>query len=218
MTGIPLPESARELLESDAIAHVVTLDEDGAPQVTAAWVGLDGEEIVPATLPEQRKLRNLRRDPRIALSVPSTATNEGGLLEYLVVYGTARVTEGGAPEVLQRLAHRTSAPTRCSRTCPILRRGSSPGSRPIGSVASDRGTRRAARERGPSRSRSTSVRRRERRRSEHLAGGIDGLDGEDVPMRVVSARRTRAPVGGLAEAVHLRRPAPGHRALFDARR
>jgi PPOX class probable F420-dependent enzyme len=105
MAGIPLPEAARDLLESDAVAHVVTIDEDGGPQVTLAWVGTDGDEIVLATMPDQRKLRNLRRDPRIALSVPSTATNEWGLLEYLVVYGTARVTEGGAAEVLQRLAH-----------------------------------------------------------------------------------------------------------------
>jgi PPOX class probable F420-dependent enzyme len=105
VAGIPLPQPARELLESDAVAHVVTIDDDGTPQVTAAWVGLDGDEIVLATLPEQRKLRNLRRDPRIALSVPSTTTNEWGLLEYLVVYGTARVTEGGAADVLQRLAH-----------------------------------------------------------------------------------------------------------------
>jgi PPOX class probable F420-dependent enzyme len=105
VAGIPLPEAARALLESDAVAHVVTLDKDGGPQVTAAWVGLDGDEIIFATLPDQRKLRNLRRDPRIALSIPSTTTNEWGLLEYLVVYGTARVTEGGAAEVLQRLAY-----------------------------------------------------------------------------------------------------------------
>jgi PPOX class probable F420-dependent enzyme len=105
VAGIPLPEAARQLLESDAVAHVVTIDADGGPQVTAAWVGIDGDEIVLATLPDQRKLRNLRRDPRIALSVPSSTTNEWGLLEYLVVYGTARVTEGGAAEILQSLAH-----------------------------------------------------------------------------------------------------------------
>ena len=105
MAGVPLPQAARALLESDAVAHVVTLDQDGGPQVTAAWVGLDGDEIIFATLPNQRKLSNLRRDPRIALSIPSTTTNEWGLLEYLVVYGTARVTEGGAAEILQRLAH-----------------------------------------------------------------------------------------------------------------
>ena len=105
MAEIPIPEAARELLESDAVAYVVTLNEDGSPQVTAAWVGIDEDEIVLATIPDQRKLRNLRRDARIALSVPTTRVNEWGLLEYLVVYGTARVTEGGAPEMLQRLAH-----------------------------------------------------------------------------------------------------------------
>jgi PPOX class probable F420-dependent enzyme len=105
VTGIPIPEAARRLLESDVVAQVVTLNEDGGPHVTAAWVGIDGDEIVLATLPDQRKLRNLRRDPRVALSIPSTNVNDWGLLEYLVVYGTARVTEGGAPELLQRLAH-----------------------------------------------------------------------------------------------------------------
>ena len=105
VVGIPIPVAARELLESDVVAHVVTIDEDGGPQVTAAWVGVDGDQIVLATIPEQRKLRNLRRDPRIALSIPSTSVNAWGLLEYLVVYGTARVVEGGAPEMLQRLAH-----------------------------------------------------------------------------------------------------------------
>src|SRR4051794_31077521 len=105
MAEVVLPKAARHLLESDALAQVVTLDADGGPQVTAAWVGLEANEIVIATLPDQRKLENLRRDPRIALSVPATTRNDFGLLEYLVVYGTARVTEGGAPELLQRLAH-----------------------------------------------------------------------------------------------------------------
>src|SRR5262245_58173544 len=105
MTGMSLPPAARDLLDGDAVAHVVTLNEDGSPQVTAAWVGVEGDEIVLATLPDQRKLRNLRRDPRVAVSVPSTDVNTWGLLEYLVVYGTARITEGGAPELLQELAH-----------------------------------------------------------------------------------------------------------------
>jgi PPOX class probable F420-dependent enzyme len=105
MAGVPLPEAARALLESDAVAHVATIDDDGCPHVTLAWVGVEGDEIVLATLPDQRKLRNLRRDPRVVLSVESTTTNDWGLLEYLVVYGTARVTEGGAAETLQHLAH-----------------------------------------------------------------------------------------------------------------
>src|SRR5262245_4232993 len=103
MSGIALPGSARELLETEAVAHVVTLNEDGSPQVTAAWVGLDGDEIVLATLPDQRKLRNIRRDPRVALSVESANVNAWGLREYLVVYGTARVTEGAVGETLHDL-------------------------------------------------------------------------------------------------------------------
>lgn len=105
MTSLTLPPEARALLESDAPANVVTLDEDGGAQVTLAWVGLDGDELVLATMPEQRKLRNLRRDPRIVLSVPSPTRNAWGLQEYLVIYGRARVTEGGAAAVLQQLAH-----------------------------------------------------------------------------------------------------------------
>jgi PPOX class probable F420-dependent enzyme len=100
-----IPESARSVLESDALAHVVTLGSGGEPHVTLAWVGLDGDEIVFATLPDQRKLANIRSDPRVAISIETSTVNEYGLTEYLVVYGTARVTEGGGPELLQRLAH-----------------------------------------------------------------------------------------------------------------
>jgi PPOX class probable F420-dependent enzyme len=100
-----LNAAARALIESDALAHVVTLDPNGRPHVSLAWVGLDGDEVVFATLPDQRKLHNLRRDPRITISIEGTRTNEWGLREYLVLSGTAVVTEGGGPELLQRLAH-----------------------------------------------------------------------------------------------------------------
>jgi PPOX class probable F420-dependent enzyme len=99
-----LSRAVRELIESDAVATVVTLDPDGAPHVSSAWVGLEDDEIVIGTLEDQRKLRNLRRDPRVALALQSNVVNRWGLREYVVVNGTARVTEGGAPELLQRLA------------------------------------------------------------------------------------------------------------------
>ena len=51
-----LPDSARAVLESSALAHLVTLNPDGSPQVTVVWVGLDGDEIVAAHLPEHRKV------------------------------------------------------------------------------------------------------------------------------------------------------------------
>jgi len=106
-----LHPAARELLESGRLAHLVTIGPRGAPQVSCVWVGLDGDEIVSAHLAAgQAKLRNVRADPRVALSIESTERNETGLQRYLVVHGTARVEEGGAPALLQELAYRYIGP------------------------------------------------------------------------------------------------------------
>ena len=101
-----LNDAAREALAAGHLAHLVTLNADGSPQVAIVWVGIEDGEIVSAHLSSgQQKLHNLRRDPRAVLSMETGGRNEHGLDHYLVVHGTARVTEGGAPELLQRLAH-----------------------------------------------------------------------------------------------------------------
>jgi PPOX class probable F420-dependent enzyme len=100
-----IPDSARAVLEGPALAHLVTLEPDGRPQVSIVWIGVDGDELVAAHLPEHRKIRNMRRDPRVSLSVEAGTRNSIGLVEYIVIHGRARVTEGGAPELLQELAH-----------------------------------------------------------------------------------------------------------------
>lgn len=100
----PLPDGVTAFLATAPLAHVVTLDADGAPHVSVAWVGVEDDEIVIGTLFDQPKLRNLRRDPRIAMSFEAAGRNEIGLGHYLVLRGSARITEGGAPELLQRLA------------------------------------------------------------------------------------------------------------------
>jgi PPOX class probable F420-dependent enzyme len=100
-----LAASARELIESGALAHLVTVNADGSPQVSCIWVGLDGEEIVSAHLnPEQRKLQNVRRDPRVAMTLEGRGVNPIGMQDHLVIHGEARLQEGGAPELLHRLA------------------------------------------------------------------------------------------------------------------
>jgi PPOX class probable F420-dependent enzyme len=98
-------DAARTLLESNAIAQLITINVDGSPQVSGVWIGLDGDELVIASLPKRIKVSNVERDPRVALVVQSPSKSARGLDEYLVVHGTARVTEGGAPELLQQLAH-----------------------------------------------------------------------------------------------------------------
>lgn len=105
-----ITEDARAVIEAGELANVITLNRDGSAHVTLAWVGLDGDELVMGTLFDQLKLRNLRRDPRIAVSVRGKGTTAMGFPEYLVVYGRGRVTEGGAPELLQRLAFRYIGP------------------------------------------------------------------------------------------------------------
>jgi PPOX class probable F420-dependent enzyme len=100
-----LNADARALLDSNAIAQLITINADGSPQVSGVWVGLDGDELVIASLPKRIKVSNVERDPRVALVVQSPTKSVRGLDEYLVVHGTARITEGGAPELLQELAH-----------------------------------------------------------------------------------------------------------------
>ena len=99
-----IPQEVRNLIEAGHPAHLVTLNRDGSPQVTLVWIGLDGDEVVAGHLPRNRKVRNIERDPRVALSLEANTKSSMGLTEYVVLYGQARIQEGGAPELLQRLA------------------------------------------------------------------------------------------------------------------
>jgi PPOX class probable F420-dependent enzyme len=108
---VRIPDSARALLEGPALAHLVTLNPDGSPQVSIIWVGVDGDEIVAAHMAERQKVHNIRRDPRVAISVEANTLNDRGLVEYLVIHGRAQITEGGAAEILQQLAYVYLGPT-----------------------------------------------------------------------------------------------------------
>jgi PPOX class probable F420-dependent enzyme len=102
---VKIPDEVRELIESGCPAHMVTLNPDGSPQVTLVWIGLEGDEIVAGHLPRNRKVRNIERDPRVAISIEADTESPMGLTEYVVLYGEARIQEGGAAELLQKLAH-----------------------------------------------------------------------------------------------------------------
>jgi PPOX class probable F420-dependent enzyme len=99
-----IPESVRELIATGPLAHLTTLNPDDSPQVTVVWVGIEDDEIVSAHMGAWQKVKNVQRDPRVVLSFLGPETNAMGLREYVVIYGTARVTEGGAAALLQRLA------------------------------------------------------------------------------------------------------------------
>ena len=102
-----LNDAARDLIGKGADATLVTLNPDGSPQVSVVWVALqstpDGDELVSAHLSEHKKVRNVRNDPRVALTIVSLEKLGLGNRPYLSIYGTARIVEGGAPELLQEL-------------------------------------------------------------------------------------------------------------------
>src|SRR5690606_14835735 len=102
-----IPDSLRELLATGPLATVSTIDPDGTPHATLAWAGFAGDEIVMATFfnLHQRKLENVRRDPRIALSFIAKEYSGQGLWPYAVVEGrVVEISEGGALDVMDRLA------------------------------------------------------------------------------------------------------------------
>lgn len=99
-----IPASIRQLIDSGPLAHLTTLSPDGSPQVTVVWVGIEDDEFVLGHMGVWQKVKNIRRDPRVVLSFLGHTKNPMGLQEYLVIYGKARVTEGGATDLLQRLA------------------------------------------------------------------------------------------------------------------
>jgi nitroimidazol reductase NimA-like FMN-containing flavoprotein (pyridoxamine 5'-phosphate oxidase superfamily) len=72
--------------------------------VSLVWVGLEDDDIVCAHLAVGRKLRNIERDGRVALTMEAEGRNELGLDHYVIVHGRARAVPGGGPELLQRLA------------------------------------------------------------------------------------------------------------------
>ncbi|HEY4409277.1 MAG TPA: PPOX class F420-dependent oxidoreductase [Acidimicrobiia bacterium] len=100
-----LNDATRAALSAGNLAHLVTLNPDGSPQLSVVWVGVDGDDIVLAHLGGGQKIKNLRRDPRVSLSMATGGRNEAGLDYYLIVHGRAAVADGGGPELLQRLAH-----------------------------------------------------------------------------------------------------------------
>ena len=102
-----LNDAARELIGEGTDATLVTINPDGSPQVTVVWVELqstpDGDELVSAHLSEYQKTRNIRRDPRVAVTILAQRA-PGVQTPYLAITGTARIVEGGAPALLKKLA------------------------------------------------------------------------------------------------------------------
>ena len=103
-TSTSLSAPAQALLGSDAVAHVWTTNADGSPQVSVVWVIVQGDRILFGCDRASQKARNLRRDPSIVLSIEDDVRNEHGFQRHLIIRGTAEISEGPNPELMDRLA------------------------------------------------------------------------------------------------------------------
>jgi PPOX class probable F420-dependent enzyme len=100
-TASRIAPEAREILRKKSFASLATLMEDGSPQVTPVWVDVEGDEIVVNTAEGRLKPENMRRDPRVALSVPDPENP----YKALVVRGrVAEMTHEDADEHIDEMA------------------------------------------------------------------------------------------------------------------
>ncbi|CPZ32229.1 Probable pyridoxamine 5'-phosphate oxidase [Mycobacteroides abscessus] len=114
-----LNDAARALIGAGADATLVTINPDGSPQVSVVWVALqstpDGDELVAAHLSgNYKKLRNIRRDPHVALTVLAPS-QPGQQREYLAVTGSARGWRAAHPSCSVSWPSRCWVPTSTSR-------------------------------------------------------------------------------------------------------
>lgn len=98
-----LPAPAEALLGSDALAHVVTRNPDGSPQVSVVWCAVRGDRVGFCTESSTAKVRNLRADPHLVLSIEDEVRNLSGAQQHLVVHGRATVTDGADADLCDEL-------------------------------------------------------------------------------------------------------------------
>jgi PPOX class probable F420-dependent enzyme len=91
MSGVALTPELRELIGSGPMAHLSTVNPDGSPHVTVIWIGLDGGDVVSTHMRDNVKLRNIRRDPRVALSFDAPRESGVWINPYAVLYARATV-------------------------------------------------------------------------------------------------------------------------------
>jgi PPOX class probable F420-dependent enzyme len=98
-----LNPDVRRHLEGTPVAHLATVLPDGSPHTVPLWVDTRGDQVVFLTGPSSRKARNLRRDPRMALSL-TAADNP---FEPIVIRG--RVVEWLEGDEAWEIADRIAA-------------------------------------------------------------------------------------------------------------
>jgi PPOX class probable F420-dependent enzyme len=103
---IMLSDAARRIIDDVNPAVLATINPDGSPQTSVVWIGRDGDEVLISTAAGRRKDKNLRRDPRVSLSVFDRNDPE----RYVEIRGTATVTEDAGRALAVALAEKYEGP------------------------------------------------------------------------------------------------------------
>jgi PPOX class probable F420-dependent enzyme len=99
--AITLTEKHKKLITDKNFGHIATLNQDGSPQVTPVWIELDGNHLVVNSEQKRKKVRNLKRDPRVSVSIQ----NAENPYQYIEIRGRAvEITDKGGFEGIDRLS------------------------------------------------------------------------------------------------------------------
>jgi PPOX class probable F420-dependent enzyme len=103
LTIVKLPEGLLALLREPSTCYLATSMADGSPQLTQTWVDTDGEHVLINTVQGHLKVRNIERDPRVAVAISDPDKPS----RYFQVRGRVLdVTTDGAAEHIEKLAQR----------------------------------------------------------------------------------------------------------------
>lgn len=100
--ALTLPDAVRALIDGKNFATVATLDPDGGPQTSVVWVCLDDGELVFSATEDRKKVRNLRRDPRISVSI----TDAENPYRHTQLSGTVTITPDPGKALPATLSHK----------------------------------------------------------------------------------------------------------------
>ena len=103
---VSLNTAVRKLLDDPNPAVLATVNPDGSPQTSVVWVRRDGDDLLISSAAGRRKDRNLRRDPRVSLTVYDTADPQ----QYAEIRGQATVSEDPGRALAVRLAEEYEGP------------------------------------------------------------------------------------------------------------
>jgi len=96
-----IPDKYIDLFQKKAFAHLGTLMPDGTPQVTPVWVDFDGTHVLVNSAKGRQKDKNMRRDPRVSLSI----ADPDNPYRYLEIRGkVVGITEEGADAHIDKMA------------------------------------------------------------------------------------------------------------------